>query len=471
MGNKMRLEFISVRPEILKETIDEKTQDRSMRVRMKWQHADIVNRNNRVYPKQLLQREMDNIQEGLVEGAVFGASYHPKGADAEVNDVAIIWHKTWMEEDGSCMGEGTILPTTNGKDAQIIIKAGGRIGISSRGTGSVSKVTRDGKQIEQVNNDYKMLSPGDMVLTPSVPGASVRAMIEKHVSASYFSEEDDTMDEQNNSSGDSKSIENEVNDMEKKFMEFETEEDYQAHLTEKMAEFLTSADFNKAVKVAVEAQKEEWTKAITADLEPKIEAVQKEQTEMIEKIRDAVNGLSAIPGVIPVEEEAEEGEEKVEKVDEDLKKKIKDLEKTIADMKQVQDDKEADTKKKKENEELGIAIMEAVKKELEKDEYKAYKPLIEGEMVVDGAVIGVETVEAVEEAVKATHIKLSELKVKMEQAKIIESGTESVGTVENVDTKNTSAKEAEAILKERFESSKSAGFSGNFEAWKKTFVK
>lgn len=467
MGKKVRCEFISVRPEILQEIIDEKTNDRTMRVRIKFQHADIVNKNGRLYTKELLQREMDRLAEGVVEGAVFGASYHPAGADAEVNDVSHIWNKLWMEEDGSCMGEATILPTTNGKDAQIIIKHGGRIGISSRGTGTVTKRQKNGQSIEQVNNDYHMLSPGDMVLAPSVPGANIRAMIEKTLTESYFSEEDET---QTKKTEDSKSIEQEIK-MSDKFKTFETEEEYESHLKERQAEFLTSASFKKAVKEAVNAEKEKWTKAITAELEPKIEAVQKEQTAMIEKVRDAVNGLTAIPGVIPEEDATEEEvKEEKEKVDEDLKQKIKDLEKTIADLEKDKKDKEDSGKKKKENEKLQVALKAKITEELEKDEYKAYKPLIESELIKENEVVGIETVEAVEEAVKATYTRLSELKVRMDQVKIIESGIVIKGKQKNVD-EDTTVKEALAILKEKFESSKKAGYSGNFEDFKKQFAK
>ena len=466
MNKKVRCEFLSVRPEILKETIDEKTNDRTMRVRIKWQHGDIVNKNGRLYTKEILQREMDRLAEGVTEGAVFGASYHPVGADAEVNDVSHIWNKLWMEEDGSCMGEATILPTTNGKDAQIIIKHGGRIGISSRGTGTVTKRQKDGKSIEQVNDDYHMLSPGDMVLAPSVPGANIRAMIEKTLTESYFSEEDET---QIKKTVDSK--ENKENRMDK-FKTFETQEEYDSHIVEKNKEFLTSADFKKAVKEAVNAEKEAWTKAITSELEPKIEAVQKEQTTMIEKLRDVLNIITAIPGVIPEEEIATEEEITAEKkkVDEDLKQKIKDLEKTIADLEKAKKDKEDSGKKKKESEELQVALKAKITEELEKDEYKAYKPLIESELIKEDEVVGIETVEAVEEAVKATYTRLSELRVKMEAQKIIESGLDPKGKQKSVD-EDTTAKEADAILREKYESSKNAGYGGNFEDFKKRFAK
>lgn len=454
---KVRLEFISVKPEILNESIDETTKQRSMRVLMKFQHGDVVNGNDREYSKELLQREITRLQEDLVGGAVFGASYHPKGADAEVNDVSHIWHKLWMEEDGSCMGEATILPTTNGKDAQIIIKAGGRIGVSSRGTGSVTKVQKDGKTIERVNSDYKMLSPGDLVLTPSVPGASVRAMIEKNANA-YFSDEDETQISKSENSKDMEMI------MEK-FKEFETQEAYEAHLKEKQTEFLTSADFTKAVGKAVEAQKVEWTKEITAELEPKIEAVKKDQLAVVEAIREAVTKLTSINGVIPEEEKVE----KEEKTDESLKTQITTLEQTIATMKQAQTDRDTVEKKSKAAKELQVALKTKLESELEKEEYKAYKPLIESELIADEN-INIESVEAVEEAVKKAHARLSEIKVLMQKQSIIESGIDERGIV-GKDDEDTTLKEKAATLKARYNSSKNAGFGGNFEDWKKKFAK
>jgi len=476
----IKLEFISVKPEIVEEYVDEKTQERSMKVRMKFQHADLVNRNGRKYRKELLQREIDRLKEPMAEGAVFGASYHPKGADAEVNDVSHIWHKVWMEKDGSCVGEATILPTRNGKDAMTIIKHGGRIGISSRGLGTVTKKTDevDGNKVtyDDVNDDYKMLSPGDMVLTPSVPDASIRSIIEKHIEENYFSKEDDQMDKK--PSGDNKKNEVKMNIDEIKKLKEENPDAFKEYEAELQDEFLKSEVFTKTVDDAVEAKKEEWKEELSGTVQEALDEIDTKLKD-IKKALDE-GRLDTVKEILDsmIESDEEEQEENADADDKDESTELEDLRKSNTELKQKLADleaKQAEEQKAKEDaekEEQKQAELKAkVEEVLGKEKYKPYKTLIEDEIFENEKVVGIENLEKVEEVIEAKRAKLSEMKTKLEKVKITESNLEPKGKVENQDNESPEelAKKAEKTLREKWLSDRQAGCKLSLDEYKEKF--
>ncbi len=175
------LEVIEPKCRVLTEEVDEKTNERVLRVAVKWQHSDIINGNRRRYPKAILQREIDRLTPLIKEGKVSGASFHPEKM-GELDDISHLWESIKMEQDGSCTGVVKVIPTARGKNAQAIIKAGGHIGMSSRGTGTITQKEEvvDGKRVkvDEINSDYVLLSPGDFVLSPSVPGAGTVRLME-----------------------------------------------------------------------------------------------------------------------------------------------------------------------------------------------------------------------------------------------------------------------------------------------------
>ena len=182
MDKEIKLKFTDTKVKILKETLDEKSGDSTLKVQVKWQQADKININNRSYPEKILRSEIDRIQEKLPKGQVTGSAYHPSGRDANTIDVSHKWDKIWMEEDGSCLGELTIIPTTVGKTVITLIKNGVNPALSSRGYGTTTKKSKnvDGKNVafDEVNSDFKLVSPGDFVLSPSVKDARIQAIME-----------------------------------------------------------------------------------------------------------------------------------------------------------------------------------------------------------------------------------------------------------------------------------------------------
>lgn len=187
-------EFELVKANILEDKVDEKTGERVMKAEVKWQHADIVNGNNRSYPKHVLKREIERLGEDIRKGKILGCHFHPKG-DAEINDVSHIWEDIKMEEDGSCTGVIKILPTSSGKNAMTILRNGGFVGLSSRGNGTTKSVTKNGKTYEEVGDDYVLKSPGDMVLSPSVQDATVVRVLENKANAGLDTSDADEMAE------------------------------------------------------------------------------------------------------------------------------------------------------------------------------------------------------------------------------------------------------------------------------------
>lgn len=275
---KALLEFSAPKCTILEEIVDEVTKERVLRVEVKWQHAGIINGNRRRYSKEILQREIERLSPLMDKGAVYGASYHPQN-DAEIDDVSHLWESAKMAEDGECVGVVKVLPTERGRNAQAIIKYGGHIGMSSRGFGTTTRKEEvvDGKkiQVDEINDDFQLKSPGDFVLTPSVPDAGVRRMMESRL-------KDDEDSEDNK--GD--------------IMLHKTIEDLrtaQPELLKPLDEELV------ALKEEVRTLKEKITtlEAENASLKEKITAYEKEVQAVSEGIRNAISVLGELKGVVP----------------------------------------------------------------------------------------------------------------------------------------------------------------------------
>lgn len=144
-------------------------------VKVKWQHADKVNKNERLYRKGLLKREIDKTNAKMAKGeTVWGHAFHPKDGIGRPQDISHKWKSISMEADGVCTGVLTLVPTPVGKTMQTLVRHG-KMGISSRGFGTTTerKGLVDGKRVNylEVNDDFEMVTPGDFVVAPSVAGA------------------------------------------------------------------------------------------------------------------------------------------------------------------------------------------------------------------------------------------------------------------------------------------------------------
>ena len=137
-----------------------------MRIKGKLQEAEVKNGNGRVYPMNILKKQVDMYTKGPVATrTATGELDHPESSIINLNNVSHIITKVWWEGN-DVMGELELLNTPSGKIAQEIVLAGIPLGISSRGMGSVKQL---GETVE-VQDDFELLC-WDLVSVPSTPGA------------------------------------------------------------------------------------------------------------------------------------------------------------------------------------------------------------------------------------------------------------------------------------------------------------
>ena len=137
--------------------------------------ADMKNRNGRVYPMATLRREVGRYNENHVQkGRALGELGHPEGPTVNLDRVS---HKiVSLRESGSnFVGKAKILNTPMGKIASSLIAEGVKLGVSSRGVGSL-KMTREGVNV--VGDDFMLSTAADIVSDPSAPDAFVEGIME-----------------------------------------------------------------------------------------------------------------------------------------------------------------------------------------------------------------------------------------------------------------------------------------------------
>jgi len=166
-----------IREEI--ESVDFLVEDRngkkSMYIEGVFLQGDIKNRNGRMYPMETLRKEVQRYTENHVNsGRALGELGHPDGPTVNLDRVS---HKiVSLRENGSnFIGKAKILGTPMGKIAQNLIDEGVKLGVSSRGIGSL-KPTREGVNV--VGDDFMLATAADIVADPSAPDAFVEGIME-----------------------------------------------------------------------------------------------------------------------------------------------------------------------------------------------------------------------------------------------------------------------------------------------------
>lgn len=136
--------------------------------------ADIKNRNGRIYPKPIMEKEVRRyMAEAVQRGNAFGELDHPP--TPKINPDRISHLITSLKEDGSnYIGKAKLLETPMGLIAKSIIEGGGRLAVSSRGTGSLKNISGT----MQVQEDFRLSTAADIVINPSAPSAYVDAIME-----------------------------------------------------------------------------------------------------------------------------------------------------------------------------------------------------------------------------------------------------------------------------------------------------
>ena len=129
------------------------------------QMAETQNGNGRVYPQAILEREVANYAKLVKERRALGELDHPDSSVINLANASHMVTRIWMEGN-VCKGTIRVLPTPSGKILESLINSDVKLGISSRGMGSVTE--RNG--VTMVEDDFQLLC-FDMVSDPSTPGA------------------------------------------------------------------------------------------------------------------------------------------------------------------------------------------------------------------------------------------------------------------------------------------------------------
>ena len=136
--------------------------------------SDIKNRNGRVYPKEIMIKEVNRYNKEFVEKKrAFGELGHPDGPTVNLERVSHMI--TNLQQDGSnYVGEAKIMNTPYGKIVKGLIDEGAQLGVSSRGMGSLEQ--RNGANY--VKSDFMLATAADIVADPSAPDAFVQGIME-----------------------------------------------------------------------------------------------------------------------------------------------------------------------------------------------------------------------------------------------------------------------------------------------------
>ena len=137
--------------------------------------GEIKNRNGRMYPLQTLAKEVGRYNENFVsKGRALGELGHPDGPTVNLDRVS---HKitSLCREGNNFIGRATLLSTPMGKIASSLIDEGVKLGVSSRGVGSLKE---DMHGCKVVGEDFQLATAADIVADPSAPDAFVNGIME-----------------------------------------------------------------------------------------------------------------------------------------------------------------------------------------------------------------------------------------------------------------------------------------------------
>ena len=137
--------------------------------------SETKNRNGRVYPKAILQKEVKRYTDKFINTKrAFGELGHPDGPTVNLERVSHMI--TELVEDGAnFVGRAKIMDTPYGKIVKNLIDEGAKLGVSSRGMGSLKPV-QDG--LQEVQSDFYLATAADIVADPSAPDAFVSGIME-----------------------------------------------------------------------------------------------------------------------------------------------------------------------------------------------------------------------------------------------------------------------------------------------------
>ena len=147
---------------------------KNYKIRGTFLQADVKNRNGRIYPMDILEKEVGRYNKNFIQKKrAFGELGHPDGPTVNLERVSHMI--TDLYPDGkNFVGEAKIMDTPYGKIVKNLIDEGAQLGVSSRGMGSLEP--KQGAQV--VRKDFYLATAADIVADPSAPNAFVEGIME-----------------------------------------------------------------------------------------------------------------------------------------------------------------------------------------------------------------------------------------------------------------------------------------------------
>jgi hypothetical protein len=153
----------------------DKNGSKSMYVYGPTMQSEIQNKNGRIYPRAVMEGALNKYLDTKFKNkTAYGELSHPQGPKINEDRIAHLFTElNWQGND--VVGKAKILNTPMGNIAKGIMEGGGRLGISSRGLGTLKQ---NSKGIMEVQNDFTIATPGDLVTDPSAPSAWMSSVME-----------------------------------------------------------------------------------------------------------------------------------------------------------------------------------------------------------------------------------------------------------------------------------------------------
>ena len=153
---------------------EEKNGKQTLYIQGPFLQAEVTNRNGRCYPMDVLAREVNKYNETFIkQGRALGELGHPDGPTVNLDRVSHMI-TSLKSEGNNFVGKAKILDTPMGNIAKSLLGEGVKLGVSSRGIGSL--VERNG--IKYIGDDFMLATAADIVADPSAPDAFVQGIME-----------------------------------------------------------------------------------------------------------------------------------------------------------------------------------------------------------------------------------------------------------------------------------------------------
>jgi hypothetical protein len=153
---------------------EEKNGKQTLYIQGPFLQAEVTNRNGRCYPMEVLSREVNKYAENFIkQGRALGELGHPDGPTVNLDRVSHMI-TSLKAEGNNFVGKAKILDTPMGNIAKSLLGEGVKLGVSSRGIGSL--IEKNG--VKYIGDDFMLATAADIVADPSAPDAFVEGIME-----------------------------------------------------------------------------------------------------------------------------------------------------------------------------------------------------------------------------------------------------------------------------------------------------